>query len=190
MLWGNVDAASGNQKPVFANTTNNTASSTTHGSTANSLGNYGAMMGISATELQRNALLANTSVHRPSHAGWVSAKVGAGPIASIRVTAAGDGYPASNSLTITDQSNRGSGAVATYSVNTVSNTITSVTISNGGAGYVNADSIVITAVGPGGNATFQAVLGGRAGRVQYETIIAMGSISGDDPKDDVYFGGI
>ena len=31
--------------------------------------------------------------------------------------------------------------------------------------------------------------GGRAGRVQYETLVAMGSITGDDPGDDKYFPG-
>ncbi len=32
--------------------------------------------------------------------------------------------------------------------------------------------------------------GGRAGRVQYETLVAMGSITLDDPRDNVYFSGI
>lgn len=190
MLWGNVDRASGNQKPVFANTTNTTAASTIHGTSANNIGVYGAMMGISTHEAQTNNLLANTSVHRVAHAGWVSQKIGTGPVKEVRILAGGDGYNTGNTITISDHSNRGRGAVVTYGVNNVSNVINSVSIIDGGEGYVNAASMSAVAVGAGGNASFQIVLGGRAGRVQYETIVAMGSISGDDPKDNVHFGTI
>lgn len=31
--------------------------------------------------------------------------------------------------------------------------------------------------------------GGRAGRVHYETLVATGSITGDDPADDTFFPG-
>lgn len=186
-LWGNTDGASGNKKPVYANTTNTTASSTINGATANNIGVYGAVFGISDTEAARNNLLANTSVNRVAHAGWVSQKIGTGPIANIAITASGSGYTSGNSLTITDQSGRGQGATATYQTN--GSNIANVTITNAGSGYVNVDSLVITAVGAGSGATFAATLGGRAGRIQYETLVAAGSITGDDTKDNTWFGG-
>lgn len=186
-LWGNTDGASGNKKPVYANTTNTTASSTINGASANNIGVYGAVFGISDTEAARNNLL-GTTPNKVVHAGWVSQKIGTGGVASIAITASGSGYTSGNSLTITDQSGRGQGATATYQTN--GSNIANVTITNAGSGYVNADSIVVSAVGAGTGATFAVTLGGRAGRIQYETLVAAGSISGDDPRDNVWFGGI
>ena len=212
MLWGNIEYPSGNQKPVFANTTNTTATSTIHGGTvnsganaANSIGVYGAVFGISALEAQTANLLANTSpVHKVIHAGWVSQKIGTGPITSIIIATGGAGINTSGYLSIVDNSGRGRRANASWSIansqnlaaasssNSTQNVMSTITINDGGVGFVNANSIVINTLGvlPTVNATYQVVLGGRAGRVQYETIVAMGSITGDDPRDNVAFGAI
>ncbi len=71
MLWGNIDTASGNQKPVFANTTNVTSSSTIHGKAANTNTYYGQVYGVSATEA------ANNTGHEKKivHAVWVSQNI-------------------------------------------------------------------------------------------------------------------
>jgi hypothetical protein len=205
MLWGNVDSASGNQKPVFANTTNTTAASTIHGTTANNIGVYGGVFGISALEAQTANLLGNTSpVHKVTHSGWVSQKIGTGPITSIIVVTGGAGINTSGYLSIVDNSGRGRRANASWGIanslnlaaasssNSTQNVISTITINDGGEGFVNTNSIVINTLGvlPTVNATYQVVLGGRAGRVQYETIVAMGSISGDDPRDNVAFGAV
>lgn len=198
MLWGNIDYASGNQKPVFANTSNTTSNSTINGTSANLV--YGIVYGVSATEQERV-----NAVSHPVHAGWVGQKIGTGPIATITITNGGTGINSAGYLTITDNSYSNTGMNAnisftiansqntmeSYSSNANWNTISSLTIVNPGFGFSNVNALSIQYTGSNITPpTFSYTLGGRAGRVQYETIVAMGSISGDDPKDNVFFSGI
>lgn len=104
-VWGNKDHVTGNNKPLYANTTNTTSSSTINGTAANTAAYYGIVVGVSPGEMSNVA----TFALRPQHAGWVSLKVGTG---------------------------------------------------------------------------------GRAGRITSETLIAMGSMTFDDPRDNVYFTGV
>lgn len=183
-LWGNVDYPSGNQKPVFANTSNTTSNSTINGTTANVV--YGIVYGVSATEA------ATTEGKKTAHAGWVGQKVGTGPITSVSITNGGT-VNASGFIIVTDGAinAQGAGANIAYTVNTTTNTINSVTLVSGGAGYTNVAALTYTVTGANlAQPTLAFTLGGRAGRIQYETIVAMGSISGDDPKDNVYFTGV
>ena len=199
-LWGNLDNATGNQKPVFANTSNAYSNSTINGTVANTNAYYGSIMGVSATEEERS----NTTAQHPTHAGWVSIKYGTGPITSISVSG-GKGINAAGYLIVTDISAHGQGteanisfttansqnALQSYSSNAQLNTFGTLTIVNGGSGYSNASALTIVTNGTAiANGTFTAILGGRAGRIQSETIVAMGSIRGDDPRDNVLFTGI
>lgn len=195
-LWGNLDNATGNNKPKYANTTYLVSNSTINGSKANTAKYYGAVYGVSATE-QANTL-AQADGHHSQHAGWVSQKIGTGPIKSIAIVSGGQGYNAAGFLTI---SGGGDGTVnvsytiansqntlQSYSSNARWNAIATLTIVNGGAGF----NVAPTVIAGGSNiaaASFAVTLGGRAGRVQYETLVAMGSISGDDSADDKYFPG-
>lgn len=179
-LWGNRDLASGNQKPVFANTSPTGSSSTINGSAANTNAYYGNVWGVSATEE------ANTTGDgvRTTHAGWVSQKIGTGPVSALNITNAGQGYSA-GFLSITGGG--GSGANASFTVNGNGN-LTSIVINNGGSGYTSAPTVGV----PGSNtitAIVTAVVGGRAGRRQYETLVAMGSITDDNTADNTYFPG-
>jgi hypothetical protein len=196
-LWGNKDYATGNNKPVYANTTYVVSNSTINGSKANTAKYYGAVWGVSETEQSNTASIA--AGHHAQHAGWVSQKIGTGPIKSIAITSGGQGYNAAGFLTI---SGGGDGSVnvaytiansqntlQSYSSNARWNAISTLTIVNPGAGF----NVAPTVIAGGSNiapATFSVTLGGRAGRVQYETLVAMGSISGDNPSDNVYFQGI
>ena len=199
-LWGNLDNATGNDKPLYANTSLTTSSSTINGAKANTVKYYGVVAGVSVTEEERS----NTTAQHPTHAGWVSIKYGTGPIQSISVSG-GTGINAAGYLIITDTSAHGQGtganisyttanaqnALQSYSSNAQLNTFGTLTIVDGGSGYSNASALTIvtnkTAIS---NGTFTAILGGRAGRIQTETIVAMGSITGDDPRDNVLFTGI
>lgn len=200
MLWGNIDYASGNLKPLFANTTNVTSSSTIHGEAANTDAYYGIVAGVSATEEERS----NTTAQHPAHAGWVSMKIGTGPIVGLTISG-GTGINSGGYLIITDNSLKRSGSGAnisfsiansqntlqSYSSNSQLNVINSFSIVNGGSGYSNASAITIVTNGTAiANATFTPVLGGRAGRIRTEVLVAMGSMTGDDPRDNVYFTGI
>lgn len=199
-LWGNLDNATGNDKPVFANTSNAYSNSTINGNAANTDTYYGMVMGVSTGEM------ANTSTkpQKPAHAGWVSVKYGTGSITGISVSG-GTGINSAGYLIITDISAHGQGTGAnisyttanaqnvlqSYSSNAQLNTFGTLTIVNGGSGYSNASALTIvtnkTAIS---NGTFTATLNGRAGRIKTEVLVAMGSITGDDPRDNVLFTGI
>ena len=199
-LWGNKDFATGNNKPVYANTSNLVSNSTINAGKANTDKYYGSTFGVSATEEAIPAPASNSS----SHAGWVSIKIGTGPITGISVSG-GTGINAAGFLTTTDTSAHGQGANAnisfttanaqntlqTFSSNSTLNTYGTFTIVNRGSGFSNASAITVSTNGANTSlGTFTITLGGRAGRIRAETLVAMGSITLDDPKDNVYFSGV
>jgi len=209
-LWGNRDLPSGNQKPVFANTSNAWSVSTINGAKANTNKYYGAMFGVSGQE---------HTINNPhgAHAGWNSQKIGTGPITGLQfvpnVNAAGyTGGKAINAngfILIADDSPYGQGTGANisfvagntvqysinnqvlWSSNSTMNGIVSVTVVNGGSGYSNSLQVRTSTNGSNSAApSFIVNLGGRGNRVVYETIISMNSITDDDPRDNVYFAGL
>lgn len=196
-LWGSLDNASGNQKPIFANTSNATSESTINGSVANTYKHYGMVMGVSATEMAAHP-------DRAQHAGWVSIKYGTGPVTAIAASG-GSGINAAGYLLLTDTSPHGQGTgvnasftiansqntLQSYSANSAWNTISTITIVDGGSGWSNASEITVTTNGANTSLpTFTVSLGGRAGRIQSETLVAMRNITGDDPADNVVFSGV
>jgi hypothetical protein len=194
-LWTNLDGITGNGKPEYANTTYRVSNSTINGSKANTAKYYGAVYGVSATEA------ANTLVDgkKVAHAGWVSQKIGTGPIASVTIVNGGQGYNSAGYIVV---SGGGDGTVnlaytiansrntlQTYSSNSYWNTIATVVIHSPGAGFNVAPTLTPNGPNSANFATFSVTLGGRAGRVNYETLVAMGSMTGDDTGDDKYFPG-
>ena len=199
-LWGNIDYVSSNNKPKWANTTNASSNSVINGTAANTNQYYGIVAGVSATELDGTQGAAN----HPQHAGWVSLKIGTGPIKAISVSG-GTGINAAGYLTITDGSVLGQGtganisfttanslnALQTFSTNSTLNTFGTFTIANGGSLYSNTSTITVRTNGANTSlGTFTVTLGGRGGRFTAETLVAMGSITLDDPRDNVFFSGI
>jgi hypothetical protein len=194
-LWTNLDGVTGNGKPKYANTTYRVSNSTINGSKANTAKYYGAVYGVSATEA------ANTLVDgkKVAHAGWVSQKIGTGPIASVTIVNGGQGYNSAGYIVV---SGGGDGTVnlaytiansrntlQSYSSNSYWNTIATVVIHSPGAGFNVAPTLTPNGPNSANFATFTVTLGGRAGRVNYETLVAMGSMTGDDTGDDKYFPG-
>jgi len=185
MLWGNKDFATGNNKPLYANTTNTTSNSVINGTSANLV--YGVVAGVSATEQASSA----GTKQNPTHSGWVSLKFGTGPITGVSLTNGGT-VNANGFIIVTDGSDtKGSGANISYTINAVTNTVTSVTLNSGGSGYSNVSLLTYAVTGANlVQPTIAITLGGRAGRIQTETLVAMGPITLDDPKDNVFFSGI
>lgn len=196
-LWGNDDNATGNNKPKYANTSYRVSNSTINGSKANTAKYYGAVWGISATE-QANTLAKADGSHS-QHAGWISQKIGTGNVKTISINSGGSGYNSGGFLRVTGGGDgtinisytiaNSLNSLQSFSTNAMLNTIATLTIVNGGAGF----NVAPTVTADGSNispATFTVTLGGRAGRVNYETLVAMGSITGDDPADNVYFYGV
>lgn len=192
-LWGNLDGRTGNNKPKYANTTYRISNSTINGSAANTAKYYGATYGVNAEEAGNTV----ADGKKVAHAGWVSQKIGTGPIASVRVVNGGQNYNSAGYIVV---SGGGDGTVnlsytiansrntlETYSSNSYWNTIATVTVVDGGAGFNVAPTLAANGPNSANFATFSVTLGGRAGRVQYETLVAMGSMTGDDPGDDKYF---
>ena len=188
-LWGNLDAANnapkhgdtagygGNTPQVTANT-QVYYSNTRNGAfiTGSAIG----VFGVDAQEQINAEASANTLLGVPQHAGWVIRKTGMGPIVAISANAGSVG--ANSYITFSQGNGRdGSGntaANAQISVNTAGY-ITSITLTNPGE-YANTPNARPNT----GNAAFTITMGGRANRVQTETLVAMGSIFGDN--DSIY----
>jgi len=183
-LWGNLDAANnapkygdtggyGGSTPQVSGNTQVYYSNTKTGSfiTNAAIG----VFGVDAVEQQNVGSSANTLLGKPQHAGWVVRKTGMGPITSITANSGAVGV---NSYITITQGNGYDGtgntaANAQISVNTAGY-ITSITINNPGL-YANTP----IATPNTGNAVFTVTTGGRSNRVTTETIVAMGSMTGD-----------
>lgn len=200
-LWGNIDYATGNNKPKFANTTLTTSESSIHGADANTDKYYGAVAGVSPTE----KTVAATKAQNPAHAGWVSYKIGTGPLKTLAIANGGVGFNSAGFLIVSDGSTYGQGTGAnvsfsianaqntlqTFSTNPLWNVISGYTIVNAGSGYSNAAAVTVTATGDNISAPeITVTLGGHAGRVKTEVLVAMGSITADNPADNAHFTGI
>ena len=179
-LWGNLDAA--NNAPKQTDTTGyggNTPQITANGqvyysNTAINAFIDKAAIGIFGVDTTEQA--AATALEGiPQHAGWVLRKVGMGPITSITANSGAVGVNATMTIT----GGNGDGATTGSTPGTVvvrvnsANYIISVDVTNGG---LYANTPVINTMS---NAVFTITMGGRANRVQTETLVAMGSIYGD-----------
>ena len=183
-LWGNLDAANnapkhGDTAGYGGNTPQVTANTQVYYSNTQSgafiTGSAVGVFGVDAQEQINAEASANTLLGVPQHAGWVIRKTGMGPVVAISANA---GAVGANSFIIFSQGNGrdGSGntaAVANIAVNSAGY-ITTVSLISGGL-YANTP----IATANSGNASFTITMGGRANRVTTETIVAMGSMTGD-----------
>jgi len=154
-----ANGVSGNGQALFANTT---------------VGVWHANVTLGVDGLTA-AEKANTT--GPAHAGWVNRKEGTGGVVSIVLTNAGSGYTGGNGFITFAGGGNGSGANASYTVNAANgNSVSSVTLVNGGFNYnaaaITANTVATYTV----KALFTVTVGGRAGRNEYETLVASGSI--------------
>lgn len=130
--------------------------------------------GVNATAV---ATYANSHNGRyPAHSGWVEQRLGTGPIISIVETSANtSGYTNADVVTVVSGEAGGNATASIVTSNT--GAILSVNITNPGYGFVNvlnSNNVVInTASNTAVGAVFEATAGGKAGRVQWETLVAM-----------------
>jgi hypothetical protein len=175
-LWGNLDGPTGNSKPKYAN-----VSST---------------LGVSVTEKSNAQAIAAGNI--PPHSGWVKQTLGTGGVATITISSGGTGINAAGYLTISGGGGTGANASYTtansqntlqsFSTNPAWNVVATVVLNSPGSGYTSAPTVTYV----GANTTrptLTATVGGRAGRKFYETLVATGSITGDDETDNTYFPG-
>ena len=138
------------------------------------------VFGVDATEQQVN----RTNGRSINHAGWVVRKAFTGPIVSAVYTNTGTGYNNADIL-IAKSPAAGGNAQFTISTNSTGGNV-KLTIANSGAGFttvtVPTSNLFITntsggtAAGNTNTSFFTVTAGGRAGRVQFETLVAMGSL--------------
>jgi hypothetical protein len=189
-LWGNVDAS--NNAPNFSGLTgydvSTTGESIANSETSSVFGNtymsatrtnveFG-VFGIDTTEEQ--VLVAGTN-GRPPHAGWVARTKFSGPIVSVTANTDAVG-PAASACTYTLVLSGGgtNNTSAQVSVTTAATgRISSISVSNAGlyTGTPTANTF--------GNTAFTFTMGGRNGRSMYETLVAMGSMTGDASDDAI-----
>jgi len=206
-LWGNLDAS--NNAPIFWDaggyTPNVSANASVTANAANGqfAGIYGnttigfwregvatGIFGVDTTEANASSTLTTGDGRTVTHAGWVERIAFTGPVLSIAVNAAA--VTVNSFITFNGGS---SGAEAGMTGNVAANArifvntagyIVNVQISSGGS-YANtprvenlfhaANNALIT---PSySNAVFTLTMGGRANRVVQETLVAMGSMTGD-----------
>ena len=189
-VWSNSDSA--NAAPIFPGVAgvDNATGSQMFGNTQIAAFNTGlrettGIFGVDVTE-QTVSMSSNT---HPQHAGWVLVTRGTGPI--ISVTANTSSVTTNGSLILTGG---GTGAVQAnvyVSVNSTNHVINTAIQIHELNGFRGGNYLTVPAHGTAGNAVFTFTLGGRAGRSQTETLVAMGTIGVGavvaDAADDTIF---
>ncbi len=166
------------------------------------------VFGVSATEQSNNTL--NNSKEVGAHAGWNLRRAGTGPVISITANGTPTAYNNADVIVVKSPATGGTNAIVAFTTNSTGGALT-FSITNPGAGFnlltVPTSNISITnatggtAAGNTTTNTFTVSVGGRAGRVSYETLIAMGSLgaqtaaygtpatANDASTDNTYFPG-
>ncbi len=188
-LWSNTDANTSAPKYApglvnLSNTQNNV--NLMYGNTSTGVFITNSAQGVFGVD---NNEMANTSASnkasRPAHAGWALRKTGMGAIATISAGATNKSNVGNAYITFTGGGTGNTSANAQLFVNSASNVVTSIVLASGGL-YETTPTATVS-----GNANVSIVLtmGGRANRVHTETLIAMGSMTGDGAvaNDDVIF---
>lgn len=175
--WGNTDDAANSvlwavsQVNKTANSTNQTNlyGNTTMGAFVG--GKVTGQYGIDTTEAANTS--ADTS--KVAHAGWNLKTTGTGPLTGLTIVAGGTGYANTDTITVAATGTGSVNATATLTTNSTGG-ITAVSITNHGAGFTTTAPAVTITTSAGTTANVVATAGGRAGRVSYETLVAMGTI--------------
>lgn len=178
MQWGNTDDAANsvlwavsqlNKTANAVNQTNLFGNTTMGAFTANEVNGQ---FGIDTIEA------ANTSADTSyvTHAGWNLKTTGTGPVTALTIVAGGTGYANTDTITVAATGNGSVNATATVTTNATGG-ITTIAITNTGSGFTLTTPTVTITTSGGTGANVVATAGGRAGRVSYETLVAMGSIT-------------
>lgn len=178
---GGANAAFGNTSGTQASVSLNMFNNTTPGAFIS--GAEIGVFGVSATEQANNNL--NASKEVGAHAGWNLRTGGTGPIVSVAANATLTGYNNNDVIVVRSPATGGANARITYTTNSTGGSLV-FTIANAGSGFdlvtIPTSNLSITNATGGsaaGNTTVTNIVvtaGGRAGRVSYETLVAMGSL--------------
>jgi hypothetical protein len=188
MLWGSNGASSANSpmhssEQFKANTLNqgHVFMNTTPSAFTNNqvLGVYG------VTNTQVKAAESNASHHTVNLGpGWYTVKQGMGPAREVTITANGAGYSNNDKFVVTSSIAGTVNVSTTVSTNTTGGVLTVGTNNHINSGlFVNSTSVTIGITNTSGGAangtgfTATSTFGGRAGRIQREMLVSLGSMT-------------
>lgn len=181
-LWAKSDSS--NAAPIHAGVaaTNNANGATLFGSTTIGAFTGKQAVGVFGVDTTEQAVAGNPV---GAHAGWVVVKQGTGPIATITANASSYSPDGNVYLEFTGGGTGNTSANAQIVTNGAG-LITGITLASGGS-YLTAPTVGEV---PNSNVAITITMGGRAGRKQTETLVAMSSIGTGgvaDASDDAVF---
>ena len=176
-LWLNTDANTSVPKfaPSIVNLTNTQANSNLlYGNTSTGVFNANSAIGVFGVDSTEQTSANNTANHA-GHAGWVLRRSGMGGIATISAGATNKSNVGNAYITFTGGGTGNTSANAQLFVNATSNVVTTIVLNNAGM-YETTPSATVSG---NANVTITLTMGGRANRNTVETLVAMGSMTGD-----------
>ena len=176
-LWSNTDANTSVPKfaPSRVNLTNTQANSNLlYGNTSTGVFNANSAIGVFGVDSTEQTSANNTANHA-GHAGWVLRRSGMGGIATISAGATNKSNVGNAYITFTGGGTGNTSANAQLFVNATSNVVTTIVLNNAGM-YETTPSATVSG---NANVTITLTMGGRANRNTVETLVAMGSMTGD-----------
>jgi hypothetical protein len=181
-LWAKSDSS--NAAPIHAGVaaTNNANGATLFGSTTIGAFTGKQAVGVFGVDTTEQGVAGNPV---GAHAGWVVVKQGTGPIATITANASSYSPDGNVYLEFTGGGTGNTSANAQIVTNGAG-LITGITLASGGS-YLTAPTVGEV---PNSNVAITITMGGRAGRKQTETLVAMSSIGQAgvaDADDDAVF---
>jgi hypothetical protein len=187
-LWGKSDSS--NAAPKFAGVDIGIAGSangsTLFGNTqiAAFQTNHNIAVGVFGVDTTEQTVSSSSNTHS-AHAGWVLVKQGTGPVVTISANTGAYSPDGNIYLTFTG-GGTGTTTANAQIVTDGKKMITGITVNSGG-NYLRAPVATAT----NANATYTITMGGRAGRRQTETLVAMGTIGAGavvaDAADDATY---
>lgn len=178
-LWGKTDAAASAPKNKFNINASVARGNTMFANTTTGTTNVGVgpmrvgVYGVSTSEAQ--------SVGKHTKPGWTLKKEHTGPVLSITVAAAGTSFTNAMSIVVSGGTTNAVGNVVTNATGNVA----SIALTAQGAGFINLANTTVAVLnstggstGIGTGATLTPVLGGKAGRVTRECLVAMSGAGG------------
>ena len=187
-LWSNTDANTSAPKYVtnYLNVPQSSANvNLAYGNTTTGAFFTGAAVGVFGVDPTEQTLASN-QVEHSAHAGWVLRKAGMGGVATISAGATNRSNVGNAYVVFTGGGTGNTSANAQIFVNTTTNVVTSIVLNNVGL-YENTPTATVAG---NANVTITLTMGGRANRNTMETLVAMGSMTGDgsaSANDDTIF---
>jgi hypothetical protein len=176
-LWGSNDEANNAPKYTVAGGYGVSANGETlYQNTSISVYVANSAVGVFGVDTTEQSVASNP---KGGHAGWVLRKAGTGPVVSISANTGSYSPDGNVYISFTNGGTSNVTANAQVFTNSVSKLITNVVVNTGGEYTLTPTATAVNA-----NAVFTVTMGGRANRVQIETMVAMGSMGADGSSGD------